>query len=221
MPDLNEEFNKPTDTGGTPVTEFVGVLKDIRMEETEYQGKKRVRVAHDFIECEIISSTEPYTFPIVKFNTTYDNRVNTRWTVERESINRIIPIADDGRRDIYQLKDKRQRWSRLIPCKISAPDPDNTTGPWIVQDIPYWQLIQCEGFSKANSNGMTIWEGILSLITAPITEAELSAKVFNAHEIKNLPGFSEAVTLAADRAIGKQLEAMGMVRAEGDKWSKI
>ena len=222
MPGLLDDFtSKPIEESGDrlPVTWFKGTLQKISTEQNERFNS--TRGVFDFVGCEILESTEPYPFPVVKLNIGLSRRENTYWIAMENSVRNIMGTEIFS---LYNLEDKKQEWKRL-PTKIGGrprnEDGTQATTGWEVVERPAWHCVAVEGYASASDNGMTIWEGILSLITAPITEAELSAKVFNAHEIKGLKGFSDAVTLASDRAIGKQLLAMGLVTQEGDKWVKV
>ena len=77
----------------TPLREFTGILDSITgemVESRDGKGTKRLRVLYNFSEVIVISSTEPYTYPIAQIGIPYSDRERSMMGIFGMSVDKVI-----------------------------------------------------------------------------------------------------------------------------------
>lgn len=210
MSSLDAELNKPLETGGLPVTEFKGDLKDINL--TSEEGSNRQRLVLDFTDCEIIETREPYAFPIVQLNINYRNRDKTAYGALKKSWERIIQgaiITDD-------LKNRRFHMKRM-PAVISTPPRDEAGNliqgaRWVDQTMEVWQCLEISGYSTPEQNNNQMKD--LAQLANGKTEQEFYMAIMGDSKLK---ANSELINSVVNRKLIPTMVELGLISITGDK----
>jgi hypothetical protein len=178
--------------------------------------KPRTFVEFDFIDLEVIESTEPYPFPTAKLAIRYiaptESRGETDWEAFSGSLRRLIP----GCPDPDPLVGKMQEWA-MLPAKVRilAKEEDGTTPlldtqgkqVWEAGEADRWQLVSVEGIEDTSKD---LTEHLLELADgktevqfnqAALTDKKVMANSDTVDAITNrvlLPALIEAGKLIRD-----------------------
>lgn len=211
---------EPASDNRSPLVEFSGILKEYLGEERSGNRGTYMVVKFNFTDVQVIESTEPYPFPIAVLELPYNKNRETRWDVFSISAKKVI-----GTNEIDLLVGKRQTW-RYGSCMLRGPLYDdkgesikeNGREKWGSLPGNAWQIVSAEGFS-ANGSGGDLTQKLADLAKGK-TDSEFYAALFQSSDLKNLSGFSEAVSMAQERRLLETLAAGGLISktAEG-KWA--
>jgi hypothetical protein len=177
MVNLEEPSLETTSGGLTPLRQFKGTLADYRFEDretTDDDGKTRTYrvVMFDFVDLEVIKSTEPYPFPIASIQIGYSQTTETKYGRFAQSVKALLPDAVD----LKPLKGKRQEWAVLK----GATRARDEQGKWGEAEVDLWKVISIEGVEKVD-----IAEHVIDLADgkseAAFNEAAFTDDVVRAH----------------------------------------
>jgi hypothetical protein len=210
--DFKPSFAEPTDSQ-IPVQKFSGVLKSYEPEERTDQRTNRswMSIKFNFVDIEVIRSTEPYPHPIIPLSISYSDRSNTRWAALAGSARKVMPTVD-----MDLLVGKRQTWE-LLPATVRALN--NETDTWEPMSRNCWQVVEVEGYGSPETNG-NIMDALVDLAHGK-TESEFNSEVFNSSTIRNMVGFQSAVESITNRKFFPMMEETGkLTKNDEGVWSK-
>ena len=194
---------------GTPLLKFKALLKDYEVEERTADNRAYKVIKFNFIDLEVIESTEPYPFPIASIEIGYNPNEGTKWAVFAKSISKVfghVPSIDD-------LVGKIQVW-HYGPAKLRLPDEQ---GIWDTRDGQAWLLESIDGI-EGGSTEVDITAHILGLLDGK-TEADFYQVLYVDPITRQHP---DIITAATDRKLLDTLQSAG--KAERDDqgiWHKV
>lgn len=217
MSTLDDILNSPLETGGLPVTEFKGVLKDVNLTDGE---NNRKRIVWDFTEAEIIQTREPYAFPTVQVSINYTNRDNTGYAAWKKSLEKVVngPVSTDD------LKGKRFHLKRIaFPVRGPVREADgsiklNADGRQVWENMPMevWQVVGIEGYANAQDEGNQFEE--LAELADGKTEEEFYGAIMKDSKLK---ANSTLINAVIARNLIPTMVTMGVVKVDGTKLTKV
>jgi hypothetical protein len=212
MTDLPFVPSLETKAFGTPLLRFKAVLKEYTAErrKDEGSGREYMIINFDFIDLEVIESTEPYAFPVASIGIGYSTSEATRWDVLAKSIKGLFgrtPALDE-------IVGKTQEW-KYDDCKLRTKD--DADGQW--KDLPAqaWKVISLDGIASAAETTADINDHILDLLDGK-NEAEFNQAVFTDSKVR---GHADIIESHTNRELLPNLEKAGRVHRDADGvWHK-
>lgn len=198
----------------TPLEHFRGVLKDYVAEDRQPEGGNPYKViTFNFIELEVLRSSEPFPFPAAPIPISWSTSSNTKWAALAASARKVLPAED-----IELLVGTKQEWE-LRPCKLRAKSSE--TGKWEIVDGVAWQINSVEGYGSAENAGVDLTERLCDLADGK-TEVEFNTAVFADSDLRAMPGFTKAVESITSRQFFPMMQTAGKLRMDSEeKWHKV
>ena len=204
----------------SPLIKFRGVLKEYKAEARKFGERDATIITFNFTDVEVLEAREPYPFPIATVTVGYSERADTRWSALTKSFRAVLPTPD-----IDLLVNKKQEWhfagGNNTRRPVDETDSDgNTVQVWKSLPTNCWQLTWIEGAGSANGAG-NLMDVIVDNADGKTNEAFFQW-FYSDPTVRNLPGYQDAVTAAANRTLLETLQAGGKLNrsAEG-VWQKV
>lgn len=195
---------------GTPLLRFKGMLKEYEVEDRTADNRIYKVIKFNFIDLEVLESTEPYPFPIASIEIGYNPNEGTKWAVFAKSIAKVfghVPSIDD-------LTGKLQEWE-YGDAKLRLPDEQ---GIWDTRDGKAWLLASIDGVGSASSEPEDITPHILGLLDGK-NEADFYQVLYQDELARKHP---DIITSATDRKLLPALEAANKAtRDDQGIWHKV
>ena len=204
-----------------PLVRFRGDLKEyeVRTEtSTLGQGGQFTRIFFHFINVEVLEANEPYPFPIATIPVSYSERGETRWAALAGSFRRQLPSPD-----IDLLVGRKQEWHFTGGQNLRQQVTDDDTGERVWKSVPAnaWQLVWIEGGASANGTGGNLMDAIVDGVDGKTNEA-FYQWFYGDPGLKQLGGYNDAVTAAANRQLLETLETGGKLTRDAEGvWHKV
>ena len=182
---------------GTPLLRFKGMLKEYEVEDRTAENRTYKVIKFNFIDLEVIESTEPYPFPIASIEISYNPNDGTKWALFAKSIAKAfghVPSIDD-------LVIKSQLWE-YGDAKLRLPDEQ---GIWDTRDGKAWLLSSIDGVGASSSVVEDITPHILGLLDGK-TEQDFYQLLYQDELVRKHP---DIITAATERKLLTTLEAAG------------
>lgn len=183
---------------GTPLLRFKGTLKDYEVEDRTADNRTYKAVNFNFIDLEVIESTEPYPYPIAVISIGYNPNDGTKWAIFAKSIAKVfghVPSIDD-------LVNKHQEWE-YGDAKLRLPDEQ---GVWDTRDGKSWQLVSIDGVEGgAARSPEDITPHVLDLLDGK-TEQDFYQALYQDELVRKHP---DIITSATERTLLSTLETAG------------
>ena len=131
---------------GTPLRRFYGKLESYASEPaTGYEG---TRINLNFLDIEVIQSTEPYNFPTAVINIGVSNKKKSKWGYFGASMAELVPDEEDlenqvGRKIGLVFCDGQE--GRPEPKPIWNSNADRVEFPNGEVPTPVWIVFEVEG----------------------------------------------------------------------------
>ena len=151
----------------TPLREFVGTLSSITGNMVDRFTPARLEVQYNFADVEVISSIEPYPFPITQIGIFQSNREQSAMGVFGKSVDNIINKDVPADAPIEQVKGQDYLIGKKVHMKMTGGHMmwDGATKKEVARDC--WECVGVEGFAMATP---------ISTTTSPNTQAPKANK---------------------------------------------
>ena len=131
----------------TPLRHFKGMLKAYDVVEVTYgQGdgaRTGAQVQLDFVDVEVIESTEPYDFPVGQIALPHSESETSRWGVFSLSANKFIPASVSGGDTMGWMVGKMIEMHYMGGGKVYNRDQGG------VIEVEAWQVVGIDGGGTA------------------------------------------------------------------------
>ena len=204
----------------SPLIKFRGVLKEYKAETRKFGERDATIISFNFTDVEVLEAREPYPFPIATITVGYSERADTRWSALTKSFRVVLPSPD-----IDLLVGKQQEWyftgGNSTRRLVSETDAEgNTTEVWKSLPTDCWQLTWIEGVGGANGAG-NLMDMIVDNADGKMNDA-FYQWFYSDPTLRNLAGYQDAVTAAANRQLLETLQTGGkLTRSAEGVWQKV
>jgi len=151
----------------TPVREFKGTLEKITANLVDRFTPPRTEIVFNFVDVEVIETTEPYPFPIAQISIMHSNREQSFWGIFATSVDKLIPASGElsyleGKELHFKMTSGHMMW-------------DATKGEETPRDC--WELVGVEG----------------EVETSTTTKADATTRALELLDNKNIADWNQIV----------------------------